>query len=228
MSKCDFSFEFERADRTFRAGEVVRGSVTVSVNQSVNCRNLTLASTWRTHGKGNRAEGVYHSVNLFQGELVAGNKLNYPFEFQIPSEPVTYRGTLINVDHYVTIRADVPWAFDPVGEADFIVLPVPNLPTEEPLASFSKPHSMAGALIASAVAVVFILIGVLFIPFLGLGLIPIGIGIGIIFFAFRNRIAERKLGPVECVIAPASQVPGVSWEFEFHLRLGNRYRSIRS
>ena len=209
MSKCDFYFEFERADRTYRSNEKVRGRVTVVVNKTVDCRDLKLTGLWRTHGRGNRAQGEYHSTSLYQGQLTAGERHSYDFEFQIPPQPVTYHGNLINVDHYVSMRADIPWAFDATGETEFIVLLGYESPVSDaPLATFTQSSSLVGMIFGTIIALVFMGVGLFLLPFYGLGVIPIAIGLGILFFAFRNRLAERKLGPVECVIAPSTQVPG--------------------
>lgn len=209
MSKCDFWIEFDRANRTYRTGELVRGKLAVSVNKTVECRDLKLTGLWRTHGRGNQARGDYYNKSLFQGKLNEGERHEFEFEFQIPPTPTTYHGTLINVDHYVTARVDVPWAFDAVGEADFVVLQGDSpQDTEAPLATFAPSTSKIGVFIGSSVAAVLILAGLVFIPVFGIGLLMIAAGAVILFFTFRNVLAERKLGPVECVVAPTQQVPG--------------------
>jgi hypothetical protein len=38
-----------------------------------------------------------------------------------PSAPATHHGQLVNVDHYIVARADIPWASDPKAEADILI-----------------------------------------------------------------------------------------------------------
>jgi hypothetical protein len=38
-----------------------------------------------------------------------------------PAAPATHHGQLVNVDHYVVARADIPWASDPKAEADILI-----------------------------------------------------------------------------------------------------------
>lgn len=209
MSKCDFWIEFERANRTYLAGEIVRGKLTIEVNQDVECRDLKLTGLWRTHGRGNQAKGEYYNTSLYQGQLKQGERRQFDFEFQIPRLPITYHGTLINVDHYVSARVDIPWAFDAKGEADFIVLPGDSPQgVAAPLATFAPKTSKIGVFIGSGIGIALLVIGFFFIPAFGIGLVIMAIGAGILFFTFRNILAERKLGPVECVLAPTHQVPG--------------------
>jgi hypothetical protein len=48
---------------------------------------------------------------------------DYAFEIVAPAGPLTYRGTLLNVDWYLTARADVPWAIDPKAESELLLVP---------------------------------------------------------------------------------------------------------
>ena len=134
MAKCDLAIEFERSDRRYRPGETVSGKVTVQVNAKVQCNGLTVKRLWHTHGKGNYAEGS-DSVEevVFSGEWWPGETHAYPFAFEVPAAPVSYHGEVLNVDHYVAARADIPWAIDPKAEEDFLLLAGPEscqIPTE--------------------------------------------------------------------------------------------------
>jgi hypothetical protein len=98
----------------------VLGEVAVRLDASVQCRRLSVTLNWRTHGKGNTDEGKGESLALFEGEWPAGQH-RYPFRFMAPSAPATHHGQLVNVDHYVVARADIPWASDPKAEADILI-----------------------------------------------------------------------------------------------------------
>jgi hypothetical protein len=121
LSRCDLSIRFEQQDRSYRSGAWIVGEVEATVDAPVRCRRLSATLNWRTHGKGNSDEGPGQPLALFEGDWAPG-VYRYPFRFMAPSAPATYHGELVNVDHYVTVRADVPWAIDPKAEADILVL----------------------------------------------------------------------------------------------------------
>ena len=78
---------------------------------------------WGTHGEGNKLTGTKHELQLCHSHpLQAGEDLRLPFEFQSELWPLTYRGEHINVDHYVHVSVDVPWAIDPKQAAEFVVV----------------------------------------------------------------------------------------------------------
>jgi len=123
VSKCDIEIQFDRSDRTYAGGDVVSGEVMVRVNQDINCNGIVLRHYWGTHGKGIKHTGTKHKLQLCRSHpLQAGEDLRLPFEFQSELWPLTYRGEHINVDHYVHVSVDVPWAIDPKQAAEFVVV----------------------------------------------------------------------------------------------------------
>ena len=110
MSKCDIRIEFKRKDRTYLGGETVTGRVFIRVNESVNSKGITLTNQWRTHGRGNVTSGPKNTTELEAAKsYLPGEEYEFPFSLQTVTDPVTYHGTLINVDHYVSGQMDVPW-----------------------------------------------------------------------------------------------------------------------
>ncbi len=123
MSKCDIEIQFDRSDRTYAGGDVVSGEVMVRVNQDISCNGIVLRHYWGTHGKGIKHTGTKHKLQLCRSHpLQAGEDLRLPFEFQSELWPLTYCGEHINVDHYVHVSVDVPWAIDPKQAAEFVVV----------------------------------------------------------------------------------------------------------
>ena len=120
MSKCDIAVEFYRPDREFRTGQTIQGWIRVSVDKNLDCRALHLNVFWKTHGRGNTTRKNYFQQTLFQGEWLVGESYEYPFEFSPPLAPLTYHGRYLNIDHYVSVRADIPWAIDPRCEEEFM------------------------------------------------------------------------------------------------------------
>lgn len=96
------------------------GEIAVKLDAPVHCRRLSATLNWRTHGKGNSDEGKGESLALFEGDWTPGEH-RYSFRFMAPAAPATHHGQLINVDHYVVARADIPWASDPKAEADILI-----------------------------------------------------------------------------------------------------------
>jgi sporulation-control protein spo0M len=210
MSKCDISIQFENRERTFRSGDTVNGTVTIDVNKNVNCRALKIAGYWKTHGRGNRDSGRYGEKVVFEGDLIAGETQSYPFSISIKDVPLTYHGKLINIDHYVDVRVDIPWGFDPKKRDDFIVLPGTDGNIVEP----EQPDPDAlGAQIGKSVGVVativFCLVGILTLAY-GVGFLFLAVGLLIGFFTFRKQLAERRLGEVKVVMDTSVIAPGDS------------------
>ena len=120
MSKCDLSIELDNPDQLYKTGDSVRCTIHVSVDKTVNCDGLTITNMWQTHGKGNQDSGTIATEELFRGEWQPG-EYSYSCLFEIKEGPLTYRGHYINIDRYIKVRADIPWAIDPKTEIEYIV-----------------------------------------------------------------------------------------------------------
>ncbi len=123
MSKLRMQIVFDREDRSYRGGEQVAGEVVVTASAEVVCNGLKLEYFWQTHGKGNKDRGEGGQQILFEGQWRAGETNRYPFEFKSLPGPPTYHGHHLNIDHYVRVRADIPWSFDPKTTEEFILSP---------------------------------------------------------------------------------------------------------
>jgi hypothetical protein len=123
MPVCELYIALERKGATYRPGEKIRGEVHVRVLEGCRCDALAVVCEWRTHGKGNVATAEHRACELASEDWEAGRAYDYPFELTAPAGPLTYHGTLVNVDWYLRARADVPWAFDPKTETEIAVVP---------------------------------------------------------------------------------------------------------
>ena len=147
MSRCDISIRYDQPDRTYRGGDTVSGEVHVQVNKDTTSNGIQLTHYWKTHGHGNTDSGV-DQIEMLAGhsELRAGKDLAFPFSFVAECQPPTYRGHLINIDHYVKVSVDVPWAIDPKSEEEFILLPGKRPPEvtgqREEIVVFTSKSSM--------------------------------------------------------------------------------------
>ncbi|RMG08496.1 MAG: hypothetical protein D6731_21840 [Planctomycetota bacterium] len=233
MAKCTLSIVLDPEREAYALGEVISGSVRVTVDSDCSCNALNLALRWETHGRGNRTHGPESVQTLFRGTWRAGEEHAYPFSFEIPPGPVTYHGHLLNVDYFLRATADIPWAIDPKAERDFLVVAPPDGSLVLTGAESDPQHThsletwqdlQAGAGAAAVFAGVVLLC-------VGLGLLLVGgnllvsaepvewfyvavggllsaLGAGALYFGLRNRLAERKLGPVAVELRPRRVPPG--------------------
>jgi hypothetical protein len=227
MSKCDLSLHLERADATFRAGEVIRGQVRAQPSEAVECRALNLTLRWRTHGRGNKDEGPPRTLTLFQGQWSAGTPQVYPFEMPAPAGPATYHGQYVNVDHYLTATADLPWSLDPKAEVE-ILLAASDRPDYD-FGPKYKPSAVENRASASAAVVGAVLVfscfglpgligAALSIPAVLKGTFPIwglivptlfaAVGVGLAFLLLKSKLAARRLGEPRVKIEPDPARPG--------------------
>ncbi len=211
MSKCDFTIQFEQPERTFRPGEPIRGTATIEVNRDFSCDRVVIEHHWKTHGKGNRQEGPKNKVEFPAAEFRAGQRQHFPFQFTAPSGPPSYHGTYLNIDHYVRIYADIPWAIDPKYEEDYTLLPGDQswgwLPTAK---AKSTAANQGGGWFALAILVAFmIFFGSIMLP---CAIIPGFIAVIVFYKLMQKSLARQKLGVVEVEwgkrrVAPGGEVP---------------------
>ncbi len=215
MSKCDLRIVLDRPDRAYCGGEPITGTVHVRVNEAFTSHGLFLETYWRTHGRGNTDTGAKQTQVLYRGVWQPGQTYSYPFRFPAPDGPPTYHGTYLNIDHYLKVRVDVPWAFDPKLEEEFILLPGPRLYDHRlPLLNNPPdPWQFVGRY-GLLLGVVLLALGLVFVCPFGVVLIPAGcvlaaLGLGI---TLRNWLVQHRLGTVELhwerlVAAPGASVP---------------------
>ncbi len=137
MSNCNISIELNKPDAVYEIGEKVNCQVKVSVDQMVECKNLTIGHTWWTHGRGNRAYGQEHSTILFEGWWQPGEYV-YPHQFVVDEGPLSYHGNILNLDWQVEARADIPWKIDPKETKEFYVKRGPKKALNNPTSASDK------------------------------------------------------------------------------------------
>ncbi len=200
MSKCDLQIVFDRSDRTYRGGEQVTGEICVTVNRDVNCDGLIIERFWRTHGRGNRDSGGRQKYSPFLGQWCAGESYRYPFCFDAPDGPPTYHGRYLNIDHYIGVRVDIPWARDPKAEEEYILLPGPKPYGCRPVARHGRKVVAGLGQFSPMIGAAMIGAGIfLGIPF---GIVLIPAGLLVLFIGLWRTLAEQKLGKVQVTLGP--------------------------
>jgi len=208
MSKCDIVIEFDKDDRTFHAGEIISGKVYVTPNKDVSCNGVLIAIGWATHGRGNKDSESINGLEYDGKQFLAGQTIAYEFRFDSPSAPLTYHGHYLNVDHYLTVRLDVPWALDPKAKEEYILLPGPACaPVGEVhgITQTGEPQKAAGCVmvVAAVIAIVSLFFG--FLPVIIVAwIIAVILGVKV----FRNSMASRQLGEVVFSLARNRAAPG--------------------
>ena len=130
--------EFDRADRTYRVGEIVKGKVLIGAPRGDQCKAVRLKRFWRTHGKGNVDKGEPTVTHLHTGPLSVEDLHEFEFEFPSPPGPFTYHGRYLNVDQYVEVQLDVPWSRDPKRTEEYVLLPGNPVAPPPPLLDFPE------------------------------------------------------------------------------------------
>ncbi len=197
MSKCDLEVRFASDDRTYKPGSRVEGDVVVTVDERVSCKGLRIELGWQTHGIGNTDRRVLDQVMLEPQQWSAGQAYSYPFSFTAPSQPLTYHGHFLNVDHFVAARVDLAWKIDPKVSEDYVLDAGPSS-RDDYLAActdFSQPPAGKPSWVGKLFG--WLLVPVIIVLLLALltMLIPILLLIGAVVLV-RRHLAERRLGKV--------------------------------
>ena len=231
MSKCDIRIEFDRKDRTYLGGEAITGRVHIRVNEAVKSKGISLTHQWRTHGRGNVTLGPKEKTELEAARSYSpGEEHRLPFSIPSSTHPVTYHGTLINVDHYVSVQMDVPWAFNPKAEEEYLL--TPGEPPQGFAGRRDVPITLQQTPAASPVVgkvILFIFLGVILavVAAFAIFLLPI-ILIVAGFFWFRSKALKNRLGEVQLSIPYIVVAPNEQWtaRIQFQPRKQFRINSI--
>lgn len=221
MSKCELRISLDQPDASYQIGDTVHCTVHVSVSDSVECKGLTLNRFWRTHGRGNRVSGNSEKIVLFKGRWAPG-EYQYKHSFEIRNGPLTYHGKIVNVDWYLKAQADIPWAFDPKAETEFLVkrrphAEGPDIFEDHEIETQDTSHS-ARANSKWLAAIPLLLLGIggsmLYsgynesdIQSLFIGGMMSAFGLFVAFKFFRNTLAERKVSNVRVSVQPKQLRP---------------------
>lgn len=218
MSKCQISITFDRSDRIYYGGETVRGTARLLVDQQTKSNGVKLTYRWKTHGRGNSDSGLPEEIVLVEPRtLQAGEQLEFPFAVTSPSHPITYRGHLVYIDHYIRVDVDVPWAKNPFAEEEYELRPGirPELFTGER----SKVVSLTAQTAATNVgpigkAILWIVLGILLVVvgMTAVFLLPI-ILIVVAFIWIKKKALQSRLGEVEVSVPHVVVAPTEEWTF---------------
>ena len=219
MSKCDISIEFDAENRTYRGGDTVSGRGPRSRStRTLTSNGIKLIHFWKTHGYGNTDAGERVEEMLdTDSQLFAGEVRTYPFSFVADRQPLTYRGHYVNIDHYVRVEVDVPWAIDPKLEEDYVLLAgeTPEEVTGKRDEIIDFEHETARKMGPVVKAIAYTLLGTLLlvVAFVAAFLLPIILLVVGIFW-IRKKMVSNRLGDVELKTPHLVVGAGEDWPLE--------------
>ena len=218
MSKCQISITFDRNDRVYYGGETVSGKIRLLVDQQTKSNGVKLTHRWRTHGRGNSDSGPPEEIVLVEPRILqAGEQFEFPFAVTSPTHPVTYRGHLVSIDHYIRVDVDVPWARDPFAEEEYELRAGdrPELFTGERNKVVSLTAQPAATNVGPVVKIIlwgllaFIVVVVAMTALFLLPIILIVVG----FIWVKKKALKSRLGEVEVSVPHVLVAPTEDWTF---------------
>lgn len=116
MAACELSFEFDKDSTHYAVGETVSGRVLLKARSDFQCQSLLLQLFWHSNSLIDRDNAL--RLNLFQGVIKAGQKLAFPFQFNVPAGPLSYNGKLLFINWKLSVEADIPWSMNVSANTD--------------------------------------------------------------------------------------------------------------
>ena len=218
MSKCQISITFDRGDRIYYGGETVSGKVRLLVDQQTKSNGVKLTHRWKTHGRGNSDSGPPEEIILVEPRILqAGEQFEFPFAVTTATHPVTYRGHLVYIDHYIRVDVDVPWARNPFAEEEYELRPGhrPDLFTGERnkvISLTAQPAEtsfgpLGKSILWAIVALFFVVVAMTALFLLPIILIVAG------FIWVKKKALKSRLGEVEVSVPHVLVAPTEDWIF---------------
>ncbi|MCJ7628484.1 MAG: hypothetical protein MUO50_08870, partial [Longimicrobiales bacterium] len=191
--------EFDRPDRSYRAGEAVGGRLHINTRGGWRVSQIRPTHSWETRGLGNRDHGVPTPIPLPARPLPTDSIFTLPFEFTAPKGPLSYRGQALEVVHYLEVEAEVAGGRDILLIEEYIVVPGPLL--GPPPTHLNRRHLSFGETLVH-----------------GKG--PPSrsqIGRSILSPFLKRKVAELRLGSVKAHLSSQVGVPGDTLDVEVRI-----------
>ena len=130
---------------SFEPGSRLEGTVRVTAADNINCRGVLVRVGWRTTGRANTEAALVGTVTIAPGPLAAGTSLSQPFALDLPHEPWSYAGQLIQILWEARAVIDLALVQDISAVAPFILAPRgrgPATPSDQPAAPASSTSAL--------------------------------------------------------------------------------------
>ena len=108
---------------SFAPGSRLNGRVHVTTAEDLECRGVEVRVGWQTAGRGNLEAAQVGTLRIAPGPLAAGTFLDEPFSIELPHEPWSYDGKLVQITWQAQVVIDRAMAQDISAVAPFILAP---------------------------------------------------------------------------------------------------------
>ncbi len=207
--------EFDREDRTYRVGESVTGKVLIRAPSGDQCKAVRLRTYWRTHGKGNADKGEPTVTRLHTGPLSREHLHEFRFEFPAPPGPFTYHGRFLNVDQYVEVQVDQPWARDPRRAEEYVLLPgLPVAPPPPLLEAPERPVEQVVPGCSAAIGSIAMVVGLIMMASVGAEGFLFLLAGGFFYLPYFKTLGETRMGNASAYLTSLVVAPGEKAEVE--------------
>lgn len=150
LADCELEIRLDRTPPRFHPGETVDGAVRVHVNADTYAAPLRVDVGFEA-GTGSGGGSVLPTgVEVFEGEWLEGQDLEYRFSVELPPGPFTYDGQIVSLTWQVNAWADVPGLLNPFTIADIEVTPDPASEAEPDWIGPYDPHADMRGRVATA------------------------------------------------------------------------------
>lgn len=231
-TRCNVTITFDREDRRYRGGETVSGTVQITPLEDIKSKAIILTHLWKTEGIGNSHSEKLQTIWLAEAQqLTAGQQLSFNFELKAPADPLPVRGKLISVTHVVSVKIEIPWAFNPAFEEDYLLEPgaLPNfLPAsrtstavhEAAVKKSGTSNDFVGYIILFLIIAAFLTplgAAAVFFPRVTIPLLILAFA-AIAWFFLRDRTLKELLGDVTLNVPHVLVAPGEPFLVELRLQ----------
>jgi hypothetical protein len=221
------SIILDRADKTYRNGEPIKGQVKVEVGEEFQMAALLLVLYCRGFSQEKRAvttiEKEKAAKNLFKGPWPPG-AYSYPFEIVAPHGPFTYKGQVFELTWHLGAKVRSSTGEDVTALMDITVLPEERNPQDTGAGSPDEvvytqaARSLKGFFVFSCAL---LLIGAIVSwrnsplvedqvtgVFIFGGIIPTLLGLAVLFLSTWQALVNRRIKEVEVRLSSRRASPG--------------------
>ena len=107
----------------FEPFQEIAGTVEVTVDRSVECRQLAVRLMWHTEGSGDEDKATVQEADIYQGRLAPGYPVRGTFRLPLPGEPWSYTGNDVSIVWAIEVNVDVPMGQDLTHREPLVVRP---------------------------------------------------------------------------------------------------------
>lgn len=111
-AKCILQVQFDRADRVYRPGERITGTLEILPGKQCHCRRITLVTRWVARGVGPEDTARDEALELPGGVWRDNEKITHNFDLPAPAGPLSYQGDSFEISWLLEVNADLAMTVD--------------------------------------------------------------------------------------------------------------------